>query len=273
MMELAFQIAVAVVILIVILSMTKFRICRIVKPGSPLNGQIVSKVLAQNTPNEDTSKPMPGERVWMDLSNGGASAKPILDSEKFFKYRVFSSRYNSILPFLVEASTYLNNERLGQIDSIAPRLGLMEADINGSLKAVLGNDNDGIAITAQLDNDTLAVAAAPSNLTPVSVHFVKLSKSLIAERDKYSTMAPAEAFKEIARQKNIPSSELVGKQHTTQDYNFRLPYAQSVDTSVESGGYIFTEHRLDVNPKYGRLSYFVISNQTNNELIVSTARL
>lgn len=273
MMELVFQITVAVVILIVILSMTKFRICRIVKPGSPLNGHIVSKVPVADVPKEDTSKPRPGERVWMDISSGFGTARPILNSEEFFKYRVFSSRHNSIFPFLVEASTYLEKERLGQIDSIAPRLGLMEADSNGNLKAVLGNDNDGIAITSQLNNDTLAVAAAPSNLTPVSVHFVKLPKSLITKRDRYASMAPAEAFKEIAKQRNIPSSELVGKQHTTQDYNFRLPYAQSVDTSVESGGYIFTEHRLDVDPRYGRLSYFVISNQTNNELIVSTAAL
>ena len=273
MMELAFQIAVAVVILIVILSMTKFRICRIVKPGSPLNGQIVSKVPVQDIPKEDTSKPRPGERVWMDLANGGASAKPIPDSEEFFRYRVFSSKYTNILQILVEGSDYLAKERLNAVDSITPRFGLMKADSKGSLKAVVGNDNDGIAITAQLGNNTFAVAAAPSNLTPVSVHFVKLPKSLITDRDKYASMAPAEAFKEIAKQKNIPSSELVGKQHTTQDYNFRLPYAQSVDTSVESGGYIFTEHHLDVDPRYGRLSYFVISNQTNNELIVPTAAL
>jgi hypothetical protein len=273
MMELAFQIAVAVVILIVILSMTKFRICRIVKPGSPLNGQIVSKVPVADIPKEDTSKPRPGERVWMDISSGSGTAKPIQDSEKFFKYRVFSAKYTNILQILVDGSTYLAKERTNAVDSIAPRFGLMEADSKGSLKTVLGNDNDGIAITSQLGNDTLAVAAAPSNLTPVSVHFVKLPKSLITDRDKYASMAPAEAFREIAKQKNIPSSELVGKQHTTQDYNFRLPYAQSVDTSVESGGYIFTEHRLDVDPRYGRLSYFVISNQTNNELTVSTAAL
>lgn len=271
MMELVFQIAVAVVILIVILSMTKFRICRIVKPGSPLNGQIVSKVPVQDLPKEDTSKPRPGERIWMDISSGFGTAKPIPDSEKFFKYRIFSSKYTNILQVLVEASTYLDKERLGQTDSIAPRFGLMEADSKGSLKTVLGNDNDGIAITTQLGNNTLAVAAAPSNLTPVSVHFVTLSKNLIANRDKYASMAPAEAFKAIAKEKNIPESELVGKQHTTQDYNFRLPYAQSVDTAVQSGGYIFTEHRLDVNPRYGRLSYFVMSSNTNNELIVSTA--
>ena len=272
-MELAFQIAVAVVILIVILSMTKFRICRIVKPGSPLNGQIVSKVPVQDVPKEDTSKPRPGERVWMDLTNGGTSAKPIEGSEQFFRYRVFSSSFTNILPTLVDGETYLAKERINAVDSITPRFGLMEADSNGNLKAVVGNDNDGIAITYQLGNDTLAVAAAPSNLTPVSVHFVKLSKKLITERDKYASMAPAEAFKEIAKQKNIPSSELVGKQHTTQDYNFRLPYAQSVDMSVESGGYIFTEHRLEVDPKYGRLSYFVISQRTNNEIIDSTAAL
>ena len=273
MMEFAFQIAVAVVILIVILSMTKFRICRIVKPGSPLNGQIVSKVPVADIPKEDTSKPRPGERVWMDISSGSGTAKPIPDSEKFFKYRIFSAKYTNILQVLVDGSTYLANERINAVDSIAPRFGLMEADSKGSLKTVLGNDNDGIAITSRLNNDTLAVAAAPSNLTPVSVHFVKLPKSLITDRDKYASMAPAEAFKEIAKQKNIPSSELVGKQHTTQDYNFRLPYAQSVDTSVESGGYIFTEHRLDAGPRYGRLSYFVISNQTNNGIIVSTAAL
>lgn len=273
MMELAFQIAVAVVILIVILSMTKFRICRIVKPGSPLNGQIVSKVPVADIPKEDTSKPRPGERVWMDLANGGASAKPIENSELFFKYRVFSSRFTNVTQILVEDSLYLDRERTDLIDSTSPRFGLMEADSKGSLKAVVGNNNDGIAISTQFGNDVVAVAAAPQNLTPVSAHFVKLSKSRVTQRDKYASMAPAEAFKEIAKQKNIPSSELAGKQHTTQDYNFRLPYAQSVDTSVESGGYIFTEHRLDVDPRYGRLSYFVISNQTNNELIVSTAAL
>lgn len=272
-MELAFQIIVAVVILVVILSMARYRICRIVKPGSPLNGQIVSKTLVTDIPKEDTSKPRPGERVWMDLSNGGASAKPIPDSEKFFKYRVFSSNHTNILTTLVEASTYLDKERVHAVDSIVPRFGLMEADSKGSLKAVTGEDNAGIAITAQLGDDTIAVAAAPSNLTPVSAHFVKLSKKNITDRDRFKTMAPAEAFKQLAKEKNIPSSELAGKQHTTQDYNFRLPYAQSVDTSVQSGGYIFTEHRLNVDPKYGRLSYFVISDQVNNELIVSTGQL
>lgn len=275
-MELAFQIIVAVVILVVILSMARYRICRIVKPGSPLNGQITSKTLVPETPDvpkEDTSKPRPGERVWMDLSNGGASAKPIENSEQFFKYRVFSSRFRNITEVLVEASTYLAKEKIGLVDSITPRFGLMEADSNGSLKAVVGEDNAGIAITAQLGLDTVAVAAAPQNLTPVSAHFVKLSKKNIADRDRFKTMAPAEAFKQLAKEKNIPSSELAGKQHTTQDYNFRLPYAQSVDTSVQSGGYIFTEHRLNVDPKYGRLSYFVISDQVNNELIVSTGQL
>lgn len=272
-MELAFQIAVAVAILIVIISMTKFRICRIVKPGSPLNGQIVSKIPVADIPKEDTSKPRPGERVWMDLSNGGTSAKPIPDSEKYFQYRVFSSKFKTIQEILVDGSTYLAKEKINAVDSIAPRFGLMEADSKGSLKTVLGNDNDGIAITAQLGDNTLAVAAAPSNLTPVSVHFVMLSKSLITERDKYASMDPAEAFKQIAQQKNIPSSELAGKQHTTQDYNFRLPYAQSVDTSVESGGYIFTEYLLNVDPKYGRLSFFVMIDHTNNEIIVPTNQL
>ena len=270
MMELAFQIAVAVVILVVILSMARYRICRIVKPGSPLNGQVVSKTLVSDVPKEDTSKPRPGERVWLDISSGIGSAKPIPDSEKYFHYRVFSTKLKTVQEILVDASAYLAKERENAVDSITPRFGLMEADSKGGLKTVLGNDNDGIAITAQLGDNTLAVAAAPSNLTPVSVHFVMLPKSLITERDKYASMDPAEAFKQIAQQKNIPSSELAGKQHATQDYNFRLPYAQSVDTSVESGGYIFTEYLLNVDPKYGRLSFFVMIDHTNNELIVPT---
>ena len=140
MMELAFQIIVAVVILIVILSMAKikYRICRIVKPGSPLNGQIVSKTRVDNSrEGQPEWTPRVGEYVWMDMQNGGSSAKPVKGAPSSW-IKVLSTSGKSFLELTVNAEDYRKKANIpGGVDSLYPRFALLQYDSNLQPKAVV----------------------------------------------------------------------------------------------------------------------------------------
>lgn len=271
-MELAFQIAVSVVILIVILSMAKikYRICRIVKPGSPLNGQVVIKTRVDDSRGAEPEwTPRVGEYVWMDMQNGGSSAKPVAGAPSSW-IKVLSTSGKTFQELTVNAEEYRKRANTpGGIDSLYPRFALLQYDSNLQPKAVVddvhskidyagygllnlyayGNDNAYIIANAIRSNGTSAVSA----------HFVMISKAQIAKRDEHrykvrNAVAPMVADNEKSKDEVVAYLKSVGArmgidtsgatEYTTQEFRFPSAYHFYGDTPDENGMFAFVQYTL-----------------------------
>lgn len=267
MMELAFQIAVAVVILIVILSMTKFRICRIVKPGSPLNGQVVSKIQVDDSrEGQPEWTPRVGEYVWMDMQNGGSSAKPVNGAPSSW-IKVLSTSGKSFLELTVNAEDYRKKANTpGGVDSLYPRFALLQYDSNLQPKAVVNDvhslvgyaGGDVLDLTEVENNRAYIVANAikSNGAAPVSTHFVFISKNDLQKRDEaaykvrnsdfsYSDKPKAEVvayLKTLGAKMGIDTSGAT--EYTTQEFRFPSAYHLYGDTPDENGMFAFVQYTL-----------------------------
>lgn len=268
-MELAFQIAVAVVILIVILSMEKikYRICRIVKPGSPLNGQIVSKTRVDDSrEGQPEWTPRVGEYVWMDMQNGGSSAKPVAGAPSSW-IKVLSTSGKSFLELTVNAEDYRKKANTpGGVDSLYPRFALLQYDSNLQPKAVVNDVHSlvGYAGNYVLDlteveiNRAYIVANAikSNGLSPVSTHFVFMSNADLKKRDEasyklrnsdfsHSDKPKAEVvayLKTLGAKMGIDTSGATD--YTTQEFRFPSAYHFYGDTPDENGMFAFVQYTL-----------------------------
>lgn len=269
MMELAFQIAVAVVILIVILSMEKikYRICRIVKPGSPLNGQVVSKTRVDDSrEGQPEWTPRVGEYVWMDMQNGGTSAKPVKGAPSSW-IKVLSTSGKSFLELTVNAEDYRKKANIpGGVDSLYPRFALLQYDSNLQPKAVVNDVHSlvGYAGSYVLDltevesNRAYIVANAirSNGAAPVSTHFVFISKNDLQRIDEaayklrnsdfsHSDKPKAEVvsyLKTLGAKMGIDTSGAT--EYTTQEFRFPSAYHLYGDTPDENGMFAFVQYTL-----------------------------
>lgn len=269
-MELAFQIAVAVVILIVILSMAKikYRICRIVKPGSPLNGQIVSKTLVDGsrTPEPEWT-PRVGEYVWMDMQNGGSSAKPVTGVPSYWKTKVLSTSGKTFQELTVNAEDYRKKANIpGGVDSLYPRFALLQYDSNLQPKAVVDDVHSLVGYTGgevldlytSGDNNVYVIANAikSNGSSPVSTHFVFMSETDLKKRDEalyklrnsdfsHSDKPKAEVvsyLKTLGAKMGIDTSGAT--EYTTQEFRFPSAYHFYGDTPDENGMFAFVQYTL-----------------------------
>lgn len=269
MMELAFQIAVAVVILIVILSMEKikYRICRIVKPGSPLNGQVVSKTQVDDSrEGQPEWTPRVGEYVWMDMQNGGTSAKPVAGAPSSW-IKVLSTSGKSFLELTVNAEDYRKKANIpGGVDSLYPRFALLQYDSNLQPKAVV---NDVHSLVGYVGGDVLdltevgrnrayivANAIRSNGAAPVSTHFVFMLNADLKKRDEasyklrnsdlsYSDKPKAEVvayLKTLGAKMGIDTSGAT--EYTTQEFRFPSAYHFYGDTPDENGMFAFVQYTL-----------------------------
>lgn len=270
MMELAFQIAVAVVILIVILSMAKikYRICRIVKPGSPLNGQVVSKTRVDDSRGAEPEwTPRVGEYVWMDMQNGGSSAKPVAGVPSYFKLKVLSASGKTFQELTVNAEEYRKRANTpGGIDSLYPRFALLQYDSNLQPKAVVDDVHSEIEyagygllnLYAYGNDDAYIIANAikSNGASPVSTHFVMISKGQLEKRDEHvlkvrkadyvgSDKPKAEIvayLKSVGTRMGIDTSGAT--EYTTQEFRFPSAYHFYGDTPDENGMFAFVQYTL-----------------------------
>lgn len=268
-MELAFQIAVAVVILIVILSMTKikYRICRIVKPGSPLNGQVVSKTQVDDSrEGQPEWTPRVGEYVWMDMQNGGSSAKPVAGAPSSW-IKVLSTSGKSFLELTVNAEDYRKKANIpGGVDGLYPRFALLQYDSNLQPKAVVNDvhslvgyaGNDVLDLTKVENNRAYIVANAikSNGAAPVSTHFVFMSNADLKKRDEasyklrnsdlsHSDKPKAEIvsyLKTLGAKMGIDTSGAT--EYTTQEFRFPSAYHFYGDTPDENGMFAFVQYTL-----------------------------
>lgn len=268
-MELAFQIAVAVVILIVILSMEKikYRICRIVKPGSPLNGQVVSKTQVDDSrEGQPEWTPRVGEYVWMDMQNGGSSAKPVNGAPSSW-IKVLSTSGKSFLELTVNAEDYRKKANTpGGVDSLYPRFALLQYDSNLQPKAVVNDvhslvgysGGDVLDLTEVENNYNYIVANAikSNGAAPVSTHFVFMSNADLKKRDEasyrlrnsdfsYSDKPKAEVvayLKTLGAKMGIDTSGAT--EYTTQEFRFPSAYHLYGDTPDENGMFAFVQYTL-----------------------------
>lgn len=267
MMELAFQIAVAVVILIVILSMTKFRICRIVKPGSPLNGQVVSNIQVDDSrEGQPEWTPRVGEYVWMDMQNGGRSAKPVNGAPSSW-IKVLSTSGKSFLELTVNAEDYRKKANTpGGVDSLYPRFVLLQYDSNLQPKVVVNDVHSLVGyaggyvldLTEVENNRAYIVANAikSNGAAPVFTHFVFISKNDLQKRDEavykvrnsdfsYSDKPKAEVvayLKTLGAKMGIDTSGAT--EYTTQEFRFPSAYHLYGDTPDENGMFAFVQYTL-----------------------------
>ena len=270
MMELAFQIAVAVVILIVILSMAKikYRICRIVKPGSPLNGQVVSKTKVDNSrEGQPEWTPRVGEYVWMDMQNGGTSAKPVKGAPSSW-IKVLSTSGKSFLELTVNAEDYRKKANTpGGVDSLYPRFALLQYDSNLQPKAVVDdirsrisstNYSNAIGLYSNGPDGAYEVSCAirSNGASPVSTHFVFISKNDLQKRDEaaykvrnsdfsHSDKPKAEVvsyLKTLGAKMGIDTSGAT--EYTTQEFRFPSAYHFYGDTPDENGMFAFVQYTL-----------------------------
>lgn len=268
-MELAFQIAVAVVILIVILSMakTKYRICRIVKPGSPLNGQVVSKTQVDDSRRAEPEwTPRVGEYVWMDMQNGGSSAKPVAGALSSW-IKVLSTSGKSFLELTVNAEDYRKKANTpGGVDSLYPRFALLQYDSNLQPKAVV---NDVHSLVGYTGGDVLDLTEVESNrayivanaiksngAAPVSTHFVFMSNADLKKRDEASYKLRNSDFSYSDKPKDEVVSYLKtlgarmgidtsgATEYTTQELRFPSAYHFYGDTPDENGMFAFVQYTL-----------------------------
>lgn len=269
MMELAFQIAVAVVILIVILSMAKikYRICRIVKPGSPLNGQVVSKTQVDNSrEGQPEWTPRVGEYVWMDMQNGGSSAKPVKGAPSSW-IKVLSTSGKSFLELTVNAEDYRKKANTpGGVDSLYPRFALLQYDSNLQPKAVVndvhslvGYAGDYVLELTEVENNRayiVANAIKSNGLSPVSTHFVFMSNADLKKRDEASYKLRNSDFSHSDKPKDEVVSYLKtlgakmgidtsgATEYTTQEFRFPSAYHFYGDTPDENGMFAFVQYTL-----------------------------
>ena len=268
-MELAFQIAVAVVILIVILSMAKikYRICRIVKPGSPLNGQIVSKTRVDDSrEGQPEWTPRVGEYIWMDMQNGGSSAKPVAGAPSSW-IKVLSTSGKTFQELTVNAEDYRKKANIpGGVDSLYPRFALLQYDSNLQPKAVVNDAHSLVGYTGSEvldlymsgDNNAYVIANAikSNGSSPVSTHFVFMSKADIQKRDEASYKLRNSDFSHSDK----PKAEIVSylktlgakmgidtsgaTEYTTQEFRFPSAYHFYGDTPDENGMFAFVQYTL-----------------------------
>lgn len=269
MMELAFQVTVAVVILIVILSMKKikYRICRIVKPGSPLNGQVVSKTLVDDSrEGQPEWTPRVGEYVWMDMQNGGSSAKPVAGAPSSW-IKVLSTSGKSFLELTVNAEDYRKKANIpGGVDSLYPRFALLQYDSNLQPKAVVDDvhslvgyaDGHVLDLTKVEGSSAYIVANAikSNGAAPVSTHFVFMSNADLKKRDEASYKLRNSDFSRSDK----PKAEVVAylktlgakmgidtsgaTEYTTQEFRFPSAYHFYGDTPDENGMFAFVQYTL-----------------------------
>lgn len=268
-MELAFQIIVAVVILVVILSMAKikYRICRIVKPGSPLNGQVVSKTKVDDSrEGQPEWTPRVGEYVWMDMQNGGSSAKPVNGAPSSW-IKVLSTSGKTFQELIVNAEDYRKKANIpGGIDSLYPRFALLQYDSNLQPKAVVDDVHSLVGYTGGevLDlytfggNNAYVIANAikSNGSSPVSTHFVFMSKTDLKKRDEASYKLRNSDFSHSDK----PKAEIVSylktlgakmgidtsgaTEYTTQEFRFPSAYHFYGDTPDENGMFAFVQYTL-----------------------------
>lgn len=270
MMALAFQIAVAVVILIVILSMAKikYRICRIVKPGSPLNGQVVSKTQVDDSRGAEPEwTPRVGEYVWMDMQNGGNSAKPVAGVPSNWNTKILSTSGKTFQELTVNAEDYRKKANIpGGVDSLYPRFALLQYDSNLQPKAVVDDvhskinliGNGLLDLYAYGDNNAYIIANAikSNGASPVSTHFVFMSKTDLQKRDEasyklrnsdysHSDKPKAEIvsyLKTLGAKMGIDTSGAT--EYTTQEFRFPSVYHLYGDTPDENGMFAFVQYTL-----------------------------
>lgn len=269
MMELAFQIAVAVVILIVILSMAKikYRICRIVKPGSPLNGHVFSETRVDDSRGAEPEwTPRVGEYVWMDMQNGGSSAKPVKGAPSSW-IKVLSTSGKSFPELTVNAEDYRKKANTpGGVDSLYPRFSLLQYDSNLQPKAVVddvhslvGYAGGDVLDLTEVENDRayiVANAIKSNGAAPVSTHFVFMSNADLKKRDEasynlrysdfsYSDKPKAEVvayLKTLGAKMGIDTSGAT--EYTTQEFRFPSAYHLYGDTPDENGMFAFVQYTL-----------------------------
>ena len=270
MMELAFQIAVAVVILIVIISMAKikYRICRIVKPGSPLNGQVVSKTRVDDSrEGQPEWTPRVGEYVWMDMQNGGSSAKPVAGAPSSW-IKVLSTSGKSFLELTVNAEDYRKKANIpGGVDSLYPRFALLQYDSNLQPKAVVDDIRSRISFISYSNAIGLysygpsgayevSCAIKSNGAAPVSTHFVFMSNADLKKRDEasyklrnsdfsHSDKPKAEVvsyLKTLGAKMGIDTSGAT--EYTTQEFRFPSAYHFYGDTPDENGMFAFVQYTL-----------------------------
>ena len=129
-----------------------------------------------------------GEYVWMDMQNGGNSAKPVAGVPSNWKTKVLSASGKTFQELTVNAEDYRKIANTpGGTDSLYPRFALLQYDSNLQPKAVVDDVHSKIEhagygllnLYAYDDNNAYIIANAirSNGASPVSTHFVFISKN------------------------------------------------------------------------------------------------
>ena len=210
--------------------------------------------------------PRVGEYVWMDMQNGGSSAKPVKGAPSSW-IKVLSTSGKTFQELTVNAEDYRKKANTpGGIDSLYPRFALLQYDSNLQPKAVVDDVHSLVGYTGSEvldlytsgDNNAYVIANAikSNGSSPVSTHFVFMSKTDLKKRDEASYKLRNSDFSHSDKPKNEVVSYLKtlgarmgidtsgATEYTTQEFRFPSAYHFYGDTPDENGMFAFVQYTL-----------------------------
>lgn len=258
--------------------MSKFRVCRIIKPDSILNNMIISKEeiksLYPKTFNRNSSDGFKvGDRIWLELPPAlqGGEYRLVEGSGKTeTKLPIYSISYTNVDSILIPYDTYKAKAKEDvatksiqeSTSSLGKRFQLMELTDSG-WTLVLPNEQEKtfFGFVSNRNDGVLAVASSSAEFAVVTVQFVLIPKDLYNKQISINTLDKLkEEFSKLLASKNININDV--KIRELQRYSYVLPVVDSESLSPAvrgrggNGSYLLTSYGAEYNPKYRELSVF-----------------
>ena len=260
--------------------MSKFRVCRIIKPDSILNNMIISKEPVKSeypeTLTENSTEGFKvGDYIWVEYPytpNNNSILKYVEGSGKSTtKFPIYAKSYDSVDSLLIPYETYRNKiKEVGSngnisnaLISLGKRFALFKLT-NTGWELVINFEDGGefFGYISNRENGVLSVASYASNYAPAIIQFVLTPKS---QFDKVTTINSIselrDKFLELLRSRNIDINNVNIREPHRLNYLVPAPDTEALSTNDKGdarGSYILASYGAEYTEQYGELSVFGI---------------
>lgn len=261
--------------------MSKFRVCRIIKPDSILNNMIISKEEIKSTHPEtfDTNTTNGfnvGDFIWLELTPTlqGGTAKYVKGSGKdTTKFPIYAKNYDTVDSLLISYETYrnkfkeagVNGNITNTINSLGKRFQLMKLT-DGGWQVVANTEQEGtlFGYISNREDGVLSVASYNMEFAPVTVQFVLTSKEQFNKVPHINSLSELrDKFNELLQSKNIRLEDVNLREPARLSYLVPAPDTDTLSTNNRGSGrgsYVLTSYGAEYTERYGELSVFGIEN-------------